>query len=179
MRKTSFGLVVGITLTALSTAVDAGTPDKQTATWTPQSVNFTYTGFTSNYSCNGLQHLLRKTLVALGARNKGLSLETYNCGIDTDRPTRAPRVKLKFETLQPANSAATNAEQAQWTAVNVGRVADFERGDCELVEQIQQQILPKFTTRNVKASASCIPNQAATGTPGLRLDVLKVDQPRT
>jgi hypothetical protein len=36
---------------------------------------------------------------------------------------------------------------------------NFGIGDCELVDEFNRQILPRFTTRNVKPDITCVPNQ--------------------
>lgn len=46
-------------------------------------------------------------------------------------------------------------------------------GDCELIEQLQKQILPLFPARNVDLTANCIPRQASPGSTRLKAEVLK------
>jgi len=50
-------------------------------------------------------------------------------------------------------------------------------GQCELLEQFKQKILPLFTTRNVALRTSCVPHQLEppAGTK-LQVDVLKTNQ---
>ena len=50
-----------------------------------------------------------------------------------------------------------------------------EAGECELVEQVKQKILPLFTTRNVDFRNVCVPHQLNPGGTQLGADVLMAD----
>ena len=47
---------------------------------------------------------------------------------------------------------------------------NLQIGDCELVEQFRQQVLPMFTTRNVVSNITCIPNQESGSVIDLKFD---------
>jgi hypothetical protein len=49
-------------------------------------------------------------------------------------------------------------------------------GDCELIEQIAQKILPLLTVRNVDYHATCQAQTIVPGSVQLKADVLVADQ---
>jgi hypothetical protein len=149
--------------------------DHQPAAWSsPHELDFLYTGFTSRYSCDGLQDQLRDILLKLGARDDRQMVRAGACGGSSDRPSRLVSARIKVATLQPASGAA--AVDAVWKKVTVG--GGSNEVDCELLEQVKKDLLPLFTTRNVKGpSVNCIPNQATVVTPTLTLEVLSVAAP--
>ena len=48
-----------------ASAADAG---REPAVWSPKELTFAYTGFTTKYSCDGLQAKMRSVLLELGSR---------------------------------------------------------------------------------------------------------------
>jgi hypothetical protein len=44
-------------------------------------------------------------------------------------------------------------------------------GDCELVEQFRDKVLPMFTTRNVENRMTCVPNQLSGSVINLTFEV--------
>jgi hypothetical protein len=56
-----------------------------------------------------------------------------------------------------------------------------EAGECELVEQVKQKVLPLFTTRNVDLRNNCVPHQLTPGGTLLTAEVLAPEptQPST
>jgi hypothetical protein len=44
-------------------------------------------------------------------------------------------------------------------------------GDCELVEQFRDKVLPMFTTRNVDSRMTCVPNQLSGSVINLKFEV--------
>ena len=49
-------------------------------------------------------------------------------------------------------------------------------GQCELLEQFNQKIMPLFTTRNVDLRATCVPHQLEPLGTKLQAEVLVTDQ---
>jgi hypothetical protein len=86
-----------------------------------------------------------------------------------------------MSVLQPA--AGTTDDKAtpvaaHWKQVDLKLQNSFatDSGECELVEQIKQKIVPLFATRNVELKTTCIPHQASVSRPSLKLEVLVPDQ---
>jgi hypothetical protein len=148
----------------------------QAAVWAPREARFVFMGFTAHYSCDGLGDKVRKALLELGAR-PDLTVRDVPCSTPFGRPDPFPGVTIKMHVLVPldAKSAPPGAAPvpARWKTVELRLDRDpvFAAGDCELVEQIKQHLLPLFTTRNVDYTSNCIPNQLMLGTR-LRTDVL-------
>jgi hypothetical protein len=152
------------------------------AVWVQKEKRFVFMGFTAKYSCDGLQERIRTVLIQLGAR-KDLEVRPSPCSAPFGRPTVFPGVSIKMNVLQPVNgttdTAATPPVPAHWKRVDLTSAGDAVRdaGDCEVIEQIKQSILPLFTTRNVDYKSTCIPNQLTLGGTVLRADVLVADEP--
>jgi hypothetical protein len=153
-----------------STTWAASTDDRQPAVWKSQELLFAYAGFTSRYSCEGLRDKVADTLAMLGARGD-MSVTPYPCS-GLGRPEPFPGVRIKISTLAPATEGAKDTVEARWKTVHLSGPGKLTRGDCELAEQIQHEILPLFTTRNVKAQMDCIPHQESAGDLALTVDVL-------
>jgi hypothetical protein len=159
----------------------AGEP--QSAVWTDKELTFVYQGFTTRYSCDGLRDKVRSVLLDLGAQKKDLKVMELGCSSPTGRPDPFPGVRVKMRVLQPADSpdAAKAADPtpvaAHWKPVDLKLRDSFttDSGECELVEQIRQKIVPAFAARNVDLRTTCIPHQATVARPILKMEVLVPD----
>jgi hypothetical protein len=151
--------------------------DAQPAVWTHKEKRYTYMGFTSHYSCDGLRDKIRTTLLKFGAR-KDLEVTSTGCAGGSGRPVPFPGVSIKMQVLTPASSTDPQPLQAHWNLVDLTASRDplDVAGDCELIEQIKEQILPLFTTRNVQYQSTCIPNQLQVGSTQLKAEVLVADE---
>jgi hypothetical protein len=148
----------------------AAAQDSVAAVWAPKQIQFVYQGFTTHYSCDGLQDRVRTMLAKLGARE--LKVRQFAC-VRPSGPTPFPGVQVTMQVLIPAASAAASKDknpgppvQAQWKAVELmpENASYDEQGNCELIEQFKRTFLPLFTTRNVKYSSTCVPHQITLGT---------------
>jgi hypothetical protein len=177
MRLPSLFLSLPIlaSLALASVGAQAGAPDVD-AVWERHEIEFTYMGFTTRYSCEGLQGKVRLLLAASGAR-PDFEVTTLSCAAGAGSVTEFPRVRIVFYAAGvPADGsqAAADATPAQWQAVSLRRnqPRDLEMGDCELVEQFRDRVLVAFTTRNVSSEINCIPHQLAGSAFRLDYDVL-------
>jgi hypothetical protein len=152
------------------------------AVWTPKELRFTYMGFTSHYSCDGLADKMRSIVLQLGARSD-LKVREVPCSGSFGRPTEFPGVTVNMNVLtlwDPASSNATvTPVPAHWKRVEISTDRDplREAGDCELIEQAKTRVLPLFATRNVDYRSTCIPNQLQVGGTVLKAEVLIADAP--
>jgi hypothetical protein len=176
------GVVLGAPAWAAENApAPAGEP--QSAVWTEKELTFVYQGFTTRYSCDGLRDKVRSVLLDLGAEKKGLKVMELGCSSPSGRPDPFPGVRVKMRVLQPADSpeAAKAADPtpvaAHWKPVDLKLRDNFttDSGECELVEQIRQKIVPSFAARNVDLQTTCIPHQATAVRPILKMEVLMPD----
>jgi hypothetical protein len=142
------------------------------AVWSPRELTFQYQGFTTTYSCDGLQQRMRKLLVKLGAR-PDLEVTAFGC-TRLAGPDLLAGVRIKMDVLQPAPADAAKTVTAHWMAVDL--LADRNpldaAADCELIDQIKQKVLPAFTTRNVDFKATCAAHQVVIGSTYLKAEVL-------
>ena len=154
--------------------------DSERAMWAPKELRFIYQGFTARYSCDGLRDKVRSALLALGARREDLSVTQTAC-TSVGRPDPFPGVAIKMQVLKPADTqtAASLVVPAHWKTVDLRLDRDSlsQAGDCELLEQIKQKILPLFSTRKLDYSSNCIPHQLSTGGTRLSVEVLVSDAP--
>jgi hypothetical protein len=149
------------------------------AVWTAKSYNFTFHGFTSHYSCTGLRDKMRVILLRLGARSD-LDLQARGCGAGDSNVSAFPGVMIKMNVLAPVGGDVTVAPgtqpvTAQWQEINLtyGKDPVDVAGDCELIEQVKQYILPLFNTKDVAYKSFCVPNQLIIGGTTLSAYVLK------
>jgi hypothetical protein len=156
--------------------------DTVSAVWTAKQKRYTYMGFTAHYSCDGLRDKLRATLLQFGAA-KDLKVVSLACPNGFGRPTTFPGVSIDMRVLSPASATDPKAGEptvaAHWQLVDLTAHRDplDVAGDCELIEQIKQQILPLFTTRNVQYQSTCIPNDLQLGATQLKAEFLVADEP--
>jgi len=153
----------------------------QSAVWTQKQFTFIYQGFTTKYSCDGLLDKVRTVLLNLGAR-KDLQVNSLGCVGRSGVPDPFPGVSVKMNVLVPASAATASADEpaipSHWKPMKLqlDRSPLAEAGECELVEQVKQKILPLFTTRNVDFKSICIPHQLSPGGTSLSAEVLTADQ---
>jgi len=159
--------------TAASAAAMAEPQSTAPGSWQPHELEFQFVGFTTTYSCDGLEAKLRLLLGQLGAR-PGFSVQTYGCARGPGMPDKFARARLQFSTLQPAAGAeagTSTAAAAQtpvtgaWKNVTLApqRPYALASGDCELIEQFRDRVLPLFATRAVQNQISCVPHEVPAG----------------
>ena len=170
----SSSLVVASSMTA---AAQTSAPLR--AVWVTKEVHFVFQGFTTKYSCDGLQSKIRNALLQLGAR-KDLRVDEGACSSPTGGPEPFPSVNVKLSVLQPLanNKEDAKAVLAHWKAIDLRLDKDplWQAEDCELLEQIEHTFLPLFATRNVDYHSSCVPHQVSPGGTWLRAEVLSADK---
>ncbi|MBV8404190.1 MAG: hypothetical protein JO203_08345 [Gammaproteobacteria bacterium] len=181
-------LLVGLLTLSIGSAAlaqaPATAPQPSWGIWAPKELRFTYMGFTSHYSCDGLRDKMRAILLQLGAR-PDLKLREVPCAGGAGRPTEFPGVTVNMNVLTPFDPASSNATAtpvpAHWKTVVISTDMDplREAGDCELIEQVKSRVLPLFHARAVDYRSTCIPNQLQVGGTLLKADVLIADEPGT
>ena len=153
---------------------DESAGSRESAVWAPKELSFVYQGFTTKYSCDGLQDKMKSVLTKLGAHD--IQVRGFGC-IRLARPEPLPGVRIRMKVLQPAGKQGGQAVPAYWQMVDlVARDPGEAAGDCELIEHIKQKVLPLFTTRNIDYGSTCVPKQLVIGATRLKAEVLVADQ---
>ncbi|MBS0366688.1 MAG: hypothetical protein JSR67_12785 [Proteobacteria bacterium] len=155
------------------------------AVWVPREMKFIYQGFTAHYSCDGLQGRMRELLLKLGARADTLKVYPVPCSSGFGRPDPFPGVTIKMQVLEPATQKNTVAGvkpvSAHWRSVNLAERRGYDAldatGQCELLEQVKQSVLPQFSVRAVDYDSTCVPHQLSVGGIRLKAQVLVADPP--
>jgi hypothetical protein len=165
-------LLAALLLPHTTVADEAAT--RESGVWQKHELSFAYMGFTSTYSCDGLADKIKLLLIAAGARPDAKS-RPGACASGFGRPDKFARADLTFYTLAPggANSAPAGDQVAGiWRTVSLAARSprDLHTGDCELVEQFRNTVLPMFATRNVDDHTTCVPHQESGSIIGLRFE---------
>ena len=165
------GLMAGAALGAAA-ADGAGT---DAGSWQSHTYQFHFMGFPATYSCDGLGDKLQLLLRLAGARADAKVMPTCARGFGV--PDKLADAQVVFSTLQPAAGAGNNADDSaagSWRHVELAPQHPFalQTGDCELVEQFRDTLLPMFATRNLKSQINCVPHQESGSNFSLSFDVL-------
>lgn len=172
--------VLGLALTgAVPPAAGAAAGRPVRAVWKKHDVSFSFSGFTSHYSCGGFDDTVRLLLRTAGARPGAKVLGS--CLSPMGGPEPISMARLSFYALVPASPKSALAGHgavpivpAEWKTIHLRAQSpeDLGEGDCELVDQFARSLLPLFTVRDVKNDMSCVPNQINLGDVDLRFRVL-------
>lgn len=173
MRILATLLVASAAIAAASAAAQESVP----AAWKRHEIEFTYMGFTTRYSCEGLRDKLRLLLRASGVR-PDFKVKTAACSDLPGRVTPFPRVRMLFfapELPEPGTREVGEPTVASWKPVTLSRQQPrgLEIGDCELVEQFRDRVLSAFTVRSLESDVHCIPHQLSGSSFTLSFDVLE------
>jgi hypothetical protein len=154
-----------------SPGADAPGPEMPTeaGSWQDHDYQFNYMGFTAIYSCDGLADKLQLLLRLSGARADAKVMPSCTRGFGI--PDRLAQAHVKFSTLQPA--ASDSSVDGVWRHVELSahHPFDLHSGDCELVEQFRDRLLPMFATRNLKQQITCVPHQDSGSNFSMSFDV--------
>ena len=173
-------LISLLTCGSMTAASQSGAPELapraaglMPAEWAPKVLKLVYKhGFTTHYSCEGLRDKMKDILTRLGAVD--IRIQSTGC-INVAGPDVFPGVYVRMNVLQPTHEwALGHTVPAHWNRVDLlaGRDPVDAAGDCELIGQIKQEVLPLFVTRNVDYSATCQKQSVLPGATRLTADVL-------
>lgn len=142
--------------------------------WQKHQYSFSFMGFTSTYSCDGLASKLKILLIASGARADAKA-RPGACASGFGRPDKFARSELTFYTLAPVNGDKPGdgpTADGVWRSVTLAARQPLElgTGDCELVDQFRTNVLTMFTTRNIESRTTCIPHQESGSSINLKFE---------
>jgi hypothetical protein len=168
-------VLFNISMGSVAVADDAsGSSSAEPGIWQKHDYTFRFLGFTTAYSCDGLADQLRVLLIAAGARRDSKSRAGV-CASGYGHPDKLPQANLTFYTLTPVGGAG-DADGARvlgmWRPVAIAsrRPRELALGDCELVEQFRDLVLPMFTVRNIDDHTTCVPHQESGSVINLKFE---------
>ena len=180
-KFTAAGCSLAAGLLASHTSLGLETSAGEPGSWQKHAYSFAFQGFTSTYSCDGLADKIKLLLIAAGARHDVKS-QPGACAAGFGRPDKFARADLTFYTLAPTagntptagGNTATDGKpvDGEWRPVSFSGHSppELATGDCELVEQFRNTLLPMFTTRNLDDHTTCIPHQDSGSVISLRFE---------
>lgn len=150
----------GLAVTGAAAEVAAPQADVVAGAWQHHKVTFDYTGFTSLYSCDGLEGHVRQILLHLGARND-VKVVATGCPGPVGGPSRHAWVDVDFYSLAAADAGGSDTVKAHWTPLDVTprRPGFMGDGDCELVQGMKDLITKNFSLRDIQYSTDCFPHE--------------------
>ena len=173
------GCTLAIGTVALAAADATSAPAAPvSAQWQHQSRTLTFQGFTSHYTCDGLEDKVRQILVYLGAR-KDAKVRASGCAYGPNHPSPYAFLNMEFDTLnaagKPAEGAAAEPVSARWQAIELSSNRPFfmGSGECELVEQLKPVLTASFALEDLDYRTRCIPHQITLGDFSVRGKVLQ------
>jgi len=184
---------------AQSTDEPATTPTVE-AVWLEHEIDFTYIGFTSYYSCDGLRDKLRWILDEIGARPdyrismRGCIRQTGPEAMPGARIVAALPAEATPEVLEQlasdaprreliaratGNSAAMQELTAQFPArprevkFRSSRTGRLQDGDCELIQQLRDDLLVPMGVKIVESDLRCVPRSVSMGSIRMTVETLQ------
>jgi hypothetical protein len=145
------------------------------STWQHHKVSFNYVGFTTLYTCDGLEDQVSQILRHLGAR-KDVHVTASGCPGPFNEPSHDAFVDADFYTLAPAtDSAGSAAVKARWTALQLTshHPSFMGDGDCELVREMKDLITKNFSLRNVDYRTDCFPHDVTLDEFSVKVQALR------
>lgn len=170
------------------------------AVWMEREILVTYMAFTSFYSCRGLRDKVAWVLEELGVR-PGFKVTTRGC-VEVTGPEVMPAVRIvaalpvaatpevlaelasgaakrelaaRATGQSPPETGSTDrfravAQRVEFTSRPGGPLED---GDCELIEQLRDQVMVPLGARIIENAVRCVPRQVRPGAVRLTVEVLQ------
>lgn len=154
-------LALGAAGQAAQAAAATVTGTTEPSAWQHHKARFDYLGFTSAYTCDGLEGKVGQILKFFGARDP--KVQASGCPRGPDSISHSVWVKVEFDTLAAASADTPAGEivPARWTPfkLNAQRPFFMGEGDCELIDRMKPMLLANFSLRNLSYDASCTPHE--------------------
>lgn len=187
--KTFNVAIIGLVFFAASADADEAAQPIQ-ARWQARDVQATFSGLHTAYNCDAVEHRLQRMLAVLGAHPR-TSVLVSGCAVSRIATTFFIRIKTtmpvpadqssttdaKEELLRRIGSKSVYGSElfpAAWKTIDLTKVKElrFAPGDCELLELIQDQILPKLGTEVSTSRLHCTPGYSHARLPELPVTTL-------
>jgi hypothetical protein len=154
VRVADFAGIVTVALLAAQPALGSKAPQPEVpALWARHALIVDLNELPRTYTCDELWYRFKALLLELGALADSVNIMPYDCS------TRSPSVEVQFAL--PAALPATQASVADFEAraqsirISAGHPLPFAAGDCELVRQIGDVLLPELPVRSVRFQGDC------------------------
>jgi hypothetical protein len=195
--RTVVVLAVLLTAATMTGAAKAGASAAEApiaAVWRPHVVKFAYRAGNTFYMCRSLQEKIQRILLQVGARERA-QFRRFYCGdlshvVDAEfvllTPIEATDENLRRLTDYDSHDvlvarvhgqrlpAATELPlfPAAWKTISLPGMG-FSQSDCELLQQLREQVLPKLSVRIVSDSLQqCATVFARGAAPRLMVEAL-------
>ena len=175
MHRSSKPVALILLLIASSYLLPTYAEEPIAAKWEAQQIRFTYSGFGTHYTCDGIRYKVEKLLLELGARDD-VRIES-SCTSRLGEAQRFHKLLLAFAMPVPAEDSDITEETfpAKWKEVRLraNRPRDLGAAECELVEQFNRQVVSKLDARDIENRLRCIPREYSFSAINLKMTVLK------
>jgi hypothetical protein len=161
-----------------------GEPAAASAHWEPRKLDFTYVGFTSRYSCDGLEGQVRFILRHFGAgkdvKVKATGCDNYGSQVRPENLSRMAWVHAEFSALEPGPDANGASMPAQWSKVllTTNHPLSMGLGECELVQSMRPMLEKGFNLRDLQYRTDCVPKQVSVGDYFVQAEALRAEGPQ-
>lgn len=179
----------------------ADAPAPVVAVWVETKIDFAYWGVTAHYSCDGLKNKVSSILKAIGAR-PGFKVTARACFNPRQGAEWTPMLNIvaampREATPEVLAGVAKDAARRELAARAGGKpgpaaeaTAEFparsrridfrdspsglvQPGDCELIEQMRDEVFVPLGARVVEDRMGCVPHQLNNGIIVLSIEVLE------
>ena len=153
------GLKLALVLAMTSCVSPSIMADHVLAKWEAQQVEFKYRGFTTQYTCRGIESKLRHILKGIGARDDVRIKARCSGGFNV--PSEFITVLMAFAMPIVVDETEISAEtfQAEWKKIRISNRSPrrIQPGDCELIELLAKNVFLKIGAKNINNKTRCIP----------------------
>lgn len=167
--------LINISIVANENPVASSDADAQSvnAVWQQHEEKFHFTSIYNLYSCDGIESKVERLLKELGARE--VKARATGCYEANGNLGKSLRVRVKFQSLSLDPEAQGDTVQASLQEVHIRprHPRGVELGDCHLIDDLQDKILPVFEHEVIKKNRSCFPGQQSLGDVDWKVKVLK------
>jgi hypothetical protein len=160
-------------------AADIAAADPVSGEWQHHKLTFNYVGFTTSYTCDGLEAHVRQILLHLGAR-KDAKVTATGCPGPYNTPSHSAWVDIDFYTLVPApDAAASGTIKARWTPFELTprRPSFMGEGACELIQGMKGVITQNFSLRGIEYRTDCFPHETTFDAFAVKAQALRASPP--
>lgn len=153
-------------------ADNAGAMPEVTAQWESYDLPFHYFGFSTYYTCDGLEERLEQILRQVGA-HPDVQVRASGCfGFNDVSKWQTARVRVRMPATPVQAATESFAVTSKLVNLRTQGISGSGSGSCELLEQVRDQLLPALKIQLVKDGLHCVPGQSSTIGQSLQVQAL-------